>query len=412
MKNRKNERQKARKVAGFRRTAGELWVIAFSVSLLFAPACGDYDAPTGPQTRTVSASGDAEFRSIQECISASNNGDRCRVGPGTYQERINFQGKAITVRSSRGPDRTRIDGRQRGTVVTFSKAEGANSVLDGFTIMNGLAVASENSLDHGGGILMLSASPVIRNCILLDNEAEGDGGGIYCFTTGSRPVIQNVVFAGNTANGQGGGLCAVYGTPDLINCLFFDNRAARGGAISSRYGTSLDLANCTFAENSASLQAGVLYLLNASATLTNSISFFNSSPLGHDFVMDRDPEQRDITRLSLEYVNLQGGIGAVGRSQTCSAQPAFCPPLESVGILNADPLFVSLEQEVTEEDPIKAFYLSQRDAEQPATSPCVDAGDRSAKAAGLDGHTTRTDGLPDQGIVDLGYHYDVPPPTP
>ena len=39
------------------------------------------------------------------------------------------------------------------------------------------------------------------------------------------------------------------------------------------------------------------------------------------------------------------------------------------------------------------------------SSPAVDAGGMSVAAAGLQGTTTRSDELPDTGVVDLGYHY-------
>lgn len=56
------------------------------------------------------------------------------------------------------------------------------------------------------------------------------------------------------------------------------------------------------------------------------------------------------------------------------------------------------------------FRLSQPAAGQSASSPAVDAGGMSAAAAGMSTMTTRTDSVPDAGVVDIGYHY--PPPTP
>ena len=53
------------------------------------------------------------------------------------------------------------------------------------------------------------------------------------------------------------------------------------------------------------------------------------------------------------------------------------------------------------------YYLSHIDAGQAADSPCIDAGSDSALALGLEGHTTRTDGVPDMGMVDMGYHYSA-----
>ena len=47
---------------------------------------------------------------IQAGINVANNGDTVLVAPGTYTENINFMGKAITVKSSKGASVTIIDG--------------------------------------------------------------------------------------------------------------------------------------------------------------------------------------------------------------------------------------------------------------------------------------------------------------
>ncbi len=68
------------------------------------------------------------------------------------------------------------------------------------------------------------------------------------------------------------------------------------------------------------------------------------------------------------------------------------------GNIDADPLFVT----GTSGD----YYLSQTAAGQGSDSPCVDTGSETAEDSGLDDRTTRTDGVPDSGIVDMGYHYE------
>ncbi|MCD6328272.1 hypothetical protein J7M28_12095, partial [bacterium] len=42
-------------------------------------------------------------------------------------------------------------------------------------------------------------------------------------------------------------------------------------------------------------------------------------------------------------------------------------------------------------------------------SPCVDAGSMTASDAGMYMKTTRTDDVPDDGVVDIGYHYSPVP---
>ena len=59
------------------------------------------------------------------------------------------------------------------------------------------------------------------------------------------------------------------------------------------------------------------------------------------------------------------------------------------------------------------YYLSQQAAGQDLDSPCIDQGNNEAAYWDLDSFTTRTDFVPDQGIVDIGYHYPIPEyPTP
>src|SRR5438067_3929829 len=96
---------------------------------------------------------------IQAAINAATNGDTVLVAPGTYTENINFNGKAITVTSSGGPSVTIIDGNANGTVVIFANSETPNSVLNGFTIRNGLSQFSAPTQGSGGGIYITNASP-------------------------------------------------------------------------------------------------------------------------------------------------------------------------------------------------------------------------------------------------------------
>ncbi len=49
-----------------------------------------------------------DFPTIANAITAAMNGDEIVVGPGTYNEQVNFMGKAVTLRSSDGPEVTTI----------------------------------------------------------------------------------------------------------------------------------------------------------------------------------------------------------------------------------------------------------------------------------------------------------------
>jgi hypothetical protein len=66
----------------------------------------------------------ADQPTIQQAIDVANTGDLILVSPGTYFENIDYHGKAISIRSMRGPAQTVIDGSSAGPVVTFQTGEG------------------------------------------------------------------------------------------------------------------------------------------------------------------------------------------------------------------------------------------------------------------------------------------------
>ncbi len=110
------------------------------------------------------------YCSIQTAIIAAVDTDVVIVAPGTYSERIDFLGKAITVRSSDGPAETSIDGTGLvGPVVTCVTGEGPGTALLGFTITGG-------NMDISGGMLNLFSSPAVTNCLFSGNVVTNQGG--------------------------------------------------------------------------------------------------------------------------------------------------------------------------------------------------------------------------------------------
>jgi hypothetical protein len=61
---------------------------------------------------------------IQEAIERAQDGDTVLVWPDTYDEEIDFKGKAITVRSA---DDAAVLTSSRGYAVTFDSAKGAGA---------------------------------------------------------------------------------------------------------------------------------------------------------------------------------------------------------------------------------------------------------------------------------------------
>ena len=159
--------------------------------LLTLIIAGSLTLPLQAITITVADSG-ADYTSIQAAIDAANNGDEIIVSPGTYLENINFNGKAITLRSASGdPADTIIDGGGSDTVVTCDSGETSTTVLDGFTITNGSAT-------YAGGIENDFSSPTVSNCTFSGNTTNDEGGGMLNYDN-SSPTVTNCILSGNSA---------------------------------------------------------------------------------------------------------------------------------------------------------------------------------------------------------------------
>ncbi|OYT11320.1 MAG: hypothetical protein B6I19_11655 [Bacteroidetes bacterium 4572_114] len=145
---------------------------------------------------------------------AAGSGDTVLVWPGTYYENILLErlynditiaSRYLTTQDECYIHNTIIDGFQNGSCIAIRNTELAEIMICGFTIQNGSGYGT--SQKRGGGIFAFHANPVIRNCIVQNNQAEF-GGGIYSrysvtYLSGST-IRYNHSFIG------GGGLLCSY----------------------------------------------------------------------------------------------------------------------------------------------------------------------------------------------------------
>lgn len=133
------------------------------------------------------------YTTISDAISNQSSGDTILVNPGTYNERINFSGKSLILKSLDGPDSTIINGQGTGSVITITSDETTLTTIDGFTITGGSGTI-------GGGI-RTSESPLIKNCVLTNNSATYGSAISNSFNTpGSR--IENTLICSNFGGDQ------------------------------------------------------------------------------------------------------------------------------------------------------------------------------------------------------------------
>ncbi|UCG59588.1 MAG: right-handed parallel beta-helix repeat-containing protein [Phycisphaerales bacterium] len=212
--------------------------------------------------------------SIQAAIDAANPGDEIEVAPGTYYEAIDFKGKAVRLYSKDGAAVTIIDGSGFLHVVQCIAGEGADTVLEGFTITG--AYASQVA---GGGMYNDPGSPTVTKCTFTLNYATVGGGGMYN-GPGSNPTVIDCTFSGNSTWMHGGGMSNRQSSPTVTNCVFTGNHAGAyyGGGMYN-YNSSPTVTNCTFANNTADFGGGMSNYPYSSPTLTNC-TFRDNSALG------------------------------------------------------------------------------------------------------------------------------------
>jgi hypothetical protein len=276
---------------------------------------------------------------IQEAIDAAVNGDTVLVAPGTYVENIVFLGKGIHVLSSGGAAVTIIDGAGT-TVISFVNDEGPDSVLEGFTITNGLC-----GTDSGSGILCDEAAPrILKNTITGNSSSYNSGAiysyggqypdcleikynliignmgngiysrdaiienntikknewsGVYCVYAEARiannvitengtgiqvrsystltQIVNNLIYA-NHCTGYGGGGVHVEDSGPLIakNAIFNNTAASKGGGIYCFHYSSPRILNNAIWRNQAA-EGGGLYLGNESVPRTRGNTIFDNS---------------------------------------------------------------------------------------------------------------------------------------
>lgn len=118
---------------------------------------------------------------------------------------------------------------------TYHVVSAENAHLDLSTVLDGLIIRDGCSYfpKNGAGIYVnqtYGGEFILRNCIIENNYAYGDGGGLYVFNT--APIIENNIFRNNQAF-NGGGMCLNYSNALVQNNEIVNNRADNYNNVSS-----------------------------------------------------------------------------------------------------------------------------------------------------------------------------------
>ncbi|MFT5051620.1 MAG: putative outer membrane repeat protein [Chlamydiales bacterium] len=236
-----------------------------------------------------------------------------------------FDGTEV-LQSERDPaaNPTVLDGQGTHRVLSA----GRDTVIDGFTVMNGswptrgggLAAAGGGSLtvrnvlflgntaaEGGGGLRSSNDTVLLINCTFRSNtvtDSDASGGGAYCYN--AQVIVEDCVFEDNSAPASGGGLAnyegnstfsrsdfrnnaagtnggglmTYHGAPTFEECVFQGNTAGGGGAGFYSYDGIPSFDACVFRDNSADGNGGAVFNYSGDAVFRHCLLQGNSATDG------------------------------------------------------------------------------------------------------------------------------------
>lgn len=293
-----------------------------------------------PGTPGVNPSG--EFTSwetaatnIQDAVSIATNNSLVLVASGIYPltNQIVIT-SAITLRSDNNgsidAEGTILDGQYPASTNRCLFINNVAAFVEGFTLTNGFATATDLTGLGGGAYLNLKGS--VRNCVIAGNRAWKGGGGVYLHQGGELAgctLVGNVAMTNDIGYGGGAYVSVPHTVAGLItNCLFQGNSARRGGGVylgndNETLGGST-LVDCDILENTAVIcasgdgGAGVggfrRFWMRGCQVLSNSTVRINGTPYGGGVGASPGATIRDCRIAFNTGVVYGGGIANISRA--------------------------------------------------------------------------------------------------
>ncbi|MGQ9590765.1 MAG: right-handed parallel beta-helix repeat-containing protein [Planctomycetota bacterium] len=393
------------------------WALAVLAASLLIP---------GARAAAIRVPGDVP--SIQEAIARAADSDEIVVAPGIYtlSSPLDFLGKAVRVVSEEGPERTKLQRKvvdTRGSVIAFTRGEGGNSRLEGFTITGGSGSSLGAAVVGGGIICTQGSGPTLVNLAVVGNRAQY-GGGLYC--AASSPTLIDCSLSWNHVT-CGGGAFLEASNPQFIRCRIEGNRASYASSgVHSKDGSSPLLDRCRILGNTTYYGGGV-DSFQSHPRLVNCIIAGNKAAEGGGAYVASDSGMSFVhCTVAFNVADTGWGVRSLAPGERVSLvnsilldpRPATSPILTLNSIVNVDPRFVFAgEYDFTrfrtvafggESLTVPDFVVRAPDFRLRPDSPAVDAAyGESAPAVDIDGIPR-----PQGRRADVGAHELTPPPGP
>ena len=220
--------------------------------------CDGLDTDCDGQIAEALVPGD--FPTIQSALDEGTWIDWICVESGSYRENLDFPWWDVRVESIDGPDVTIVEGDGTDSVVRIHRGNSIATMLNGFTVTGGTAVAgSGGTVRYGGGVHIDASAATLEDVVITGNSCPDLrclGAGLA--VTDGDAVLARVRVNGNSASdcerAYGVGAWFSYGELDVVASEFDANEAtdceyARGTGLHI-WGADAALRNTTFRANS------------------------------------------------------------------------------------------------------------------------------------------------------------------
>jgi hypothetical protein len=227
----------------------------------------------------------AQYPTIQAAVNAAVTGDVVLVAPGTYNQQVTIDGKAITVRSTGTASNTKIDRvNAAGDVFTIRNIATGAVTIQGITVLRTAsdAVDVENSTLNLSNFRVLNSSRAVMigtgaqvqandlQCLFLTG---GSGAGCWLSTPTSRLVATDCSFQG-IAGGNGNCILVSDRAEAVLSDTQFANNSGSDGCIRLDGQAVVNASFCRWQTNSYS--NGSVAFVSGSGALTIANSQFVS----------------------------------------------------------------------------------------------------------------------------------------
>lgn len=359
---------------------------------------------SGLSTTGISAIGDANVTvnsstftgNSGTCVDFSSNVKKCSIG----NSKFSFNTGALLVATGSGGA-----GIDHCTFESNDGGSGSPVVLGSGAVL-ATSTFSGNKTSGNGGAVSLSGTSTVTDCLLESNTAGGNGGAI--FISGPGASVRNCEFQYNQAV-NGAAIAASFpATADkasaLVNLYVHDNFASGSGGglyldvsgVSDSAPNGVTLRLATFYGNKADVAGGHIFSHASAIVIDYSILYFGTSPSGGSIaVEDNSSQSFSITSSDVDLTsNFASAVGIVDPGNHINGTGFG----SGAGTFN-----ISANPKLTF---IGGARLSALLSGQSGDSPAIDAGGPlSANDIGYGGWSTRSDGVPDVGGLDMGFHY-------